>query len=198
MVRHGHLEARRTADCAAAVGLRRAGRGGEPQLDGPAGGAYRAGPGRGSARAEKRPLASRPQPVPGRGTGRALERQPDRLLAPPALQRRAARLLPPAQSSHLPCSGGVDVRFSGVIDCFKQTVKTKGVLALWNGLTANLLRIVPYFGIMFSTFEFCKRVCLYWNGYTDSPLRYALTPGVDQSLRPQELQDVKLLGRRNF
>ncbi|XP_032083063.1 LOW QUALITY PROTEIN: solute carrier family 25 member 43 [Thamnophis elegans] len=103
-----------------------------------------------------------------------------------------------AQSSHLPCSGGVDVHFSGVIDCFKQTVKTKGVLALWNGLTANLLRIVPYFGIMFSTFEFCKRVCLYWNGYTDSPLRYALTPGVDQSLRPQELQDVKLLGRRNF
>ncbi|XP_039218301.1 solute carrier family 25 member 43 isoform X2 [Crotalus tigris] len=103
-----------------------------------------------------------------------------------------------AQSPCLPSSGGVDVHFTGVIDCFKQTVKKKGVLALWNGLTANLLRIVPYFGIMFSTFEFCKRVCLYRNGYTDSPLRYALTPGVDQSLQPQELQDIKFLGRRNF
>ncbi|XP_039218302.1 solute carrier family 25 member 43 isoform X3 [Crotalus tigris] len=60
------------------------------------------------------------------------------------------------------------------------------------------MQIVPYFGIMFSTFEFCKRVCLYRNGYTDSPLRYALTPGVDQSLQPQELQDIKFLGRRNF
>ncbi|ETE60856.1 Solute carrier family 25 member 43, partial [Ophiophagus hannah] len=39
---------------------------------------------------------------------------------------------------------------------------------------------------MFSTFEFCKRVCLYQNGYTDSPLRYVLTPGVDQSSLDEE------------
>ncbi|KAL8180875.1 UNVERIFIED_CONTAM: hypothetical protein K2H54_038314 [Gekko kuhli] len=76
-------------------------------------------------------------------------------------------------------------------------MKTKGVLALWNGLMANLLRVVPYFGVMFSTFEFCKRVCLYQNGYIDSPLSYKLTPGVDQSLQPRELQELKLLGRKN-
>ncbi|XP_042334350.1 solute carrier family 25 member 43 [Sceloporus undulatus] len=103
-----------------------------------------------------------------------------------------------AQSPCLPHNGGVDIHFVGMIDCFKQTVKIKGVLALWNGLTANLLRIVPYFGVMFSTFEFCKRVCLYRNGYIDSPLSYKLTPGVDQSLQPQELQEFKLLGKRNF
>ncbi|XP_061454245.1 solute carrier family 25 member 43 isoform X2 [Rhineura floridana] len=103
-----------------------------------------------------------------------------------------------AQSPCLPRHGGVDIHFTGMVDCFKQTVKTKGVLALWNGLTANLLRIVPYFGVMFSTFEFCKRVCLYRNGYIDSPLSYKLTPGVDQSLQPQELKEFKLLGRRNF
>uniref|UniRef100_A0A6J0V9H2 Solute carrier family 25 member 43 isoform X1 n=1 Tax=Pogona vitticeps TaxID=103695 RepID=A0A6J0V9H2_9SAUR len=102
-----------------------------------------------------------------------------------------------AQSPCLPHSGGVDVHFEGVVDCFKQTIKTKGVLALWNGLTANLLRIVPYFGVMFSTFEFCKRVCLYRNGYIDSPLSYKLTPGVDQSLHPQELQEFKLFRRKN-
>nr|XP_056715550.1 solute carrier family 25 member 43 [Euleptes europaea] len=102
-----------------------------------------------------------------------------------------------AQSPCLPHHGGVDVHFAGLIDCFKQTVKTKGVLALWNGLTANLLRVVPYFGVMLSTFEFCKRVCLYQNGYIDSPLSYKLTPGVDQSLQPRELQELKLLGRKN-
>ncbi|XP_060612001.1 solute carrier family 25 member 43 [Anolis sagrei] len=102
-----------------------------------------------------------------------------------------------AQSPCLPDNGGVDVHFSGLMDCFKQTVKTKGWLALWNGLTANLLRIVPYFGVMFSTFEFCRRICLYRNGYIDSPLSNQLTPGVDQSLRPKELREFKLLGRRN-
>ncbi|KAB1253198.1 Solute carrier family 25 member 43 [Camelus dromedarius] len=51
--------------------------------------------------------------------------------------------------------------------------------------------IVPYFGVMFSTFEFCKRICLYQNGYIMSPLSYKLTPGVDQSLKPQELRELK-------
>ncbi|XP_039320119.1 solute carrier family 25 member 43 [Saimiri boliviensis] len=96
-----------------------------------------------------------------------------------------------AQSPYLPHSGGVDVHFSGAVDCFRQIVKAQGVLGLWNGLTANLLKIVPYFGIMFSTFEFCKRICLYQNGYILSPLSYKLTPGVDQSLQPQELRELK-------
>ncbi|XP_043830782.1 solute carrier family 25 member 43 isoform X2 [Dromiciops gliroides] len=61
------------------------------------------------------------------------------------------------------------------------------------------MQIVPYFGVMFSTFEFCKRICLYQNGYTMSPLSYKLTPGVDQSLQPQELRELqKLLKNGNF
>ncbi|XP_045328595.1 solute carrier family 25 member 43 isoform X1 [Leopardus geoffroyi] len=96
-----------------------------------------------------------------------------------------------AQSPCLPHRGGVDVHFSGAADCFRQIVKAQGVLALWNGLTPNLLKIVPYFGVMFGTFEFCKRICLYQNGYTVSPLSYQLTPGVDQSLKPQELREFK-------
>ncbi|KAM7045360.1 solute carrier family 25 member 43 [Molossus nigricans] len=96
-----------------------------------------------------------------------------------------------AQSPFLPHCGGVDVHFSGAMDCFRQIVKSQGVLGLWNGLAANLLKIVPYFGVMFGTFEFCKRICLYQNGYTVSPLSYKLTPGVDQSLKPQELRELK-------
>ncbi|XP_048192683.1 solute carrier family 25 member 43 [Perognathus longimembris pacificus] len=96
-----------------------------------------------------------------------------------------------AQSPYLPHYGGVDVHFSGAVDCFRQIVKTQGVLGLWNGLTANLLKVVPYFGVMFSTFEFFKRIFLYQNGYIMSPLSYKLTPGVDQSLKPQELREIK-------
>ncbi|XP_020369164.2 solute carrier family 25 member 43 [Rhincodon typus] len=100
-----------------------------------------------------------------------------------------------AQSPLLPHYGGVDVHFTGVVDCFKQIVKTKGVLSLWNGLTANLVKIVPYYGLMFSTFEFCKRVCLYKNGYIVSPLSYRLSPGVDQSLGAEELWELRRLIR---
>ncbi|XP_069468813.1 solute carrier family 25 member 43 [Ambystoma mexicanum] len=96
-----------------------------------------------------------------------------------------------AQSPILPHCGGGDVHFTGMVDCFTQIVKAKGVVALWSGLTANLLKIVPYFGLMFSTFEFCKRICLYRNGYIVSPLNYQPAPGVDQSLQPQELRELR-------
>ncbi|KAL3973193.1 calcium-binding protein [Sarotherodon galilaeus] len=104
-----------------------------------------------------------------------------------------------AQSARLPHFGGVDVHFTGMIDCFIQVIKHNGVLSLWNGLTANTIKIVPYFGLLFTCFEMCKQVCLYRNGYIISPLSYKLTPGVDQSLGPNELEEVKRhLKNRNF
>ncbi|XP_077340245.1 solute carrier family 25 member 43 [Lithobates pipiens] len=104
-----------------------------------------------------------------------------------------------AQSHILPHCGGVDVHFNGVVDCFRQIVKIKGILSLWNGLTANLLKIFPYYGLMFSTFECCKRYFLYQNGYLVSPLSNQLMPGVDQSLGPWELQELrKFLRQKNI
>ncbi|XP_075902668.1 solute carrier family 25 member 43 [Nelusetta ayraudi] len=104
-----------------------------------------------------------------------------------------------AQSPRLPHLGGVDVHFTGMIDCFSQVVRNKGILSLWNGLAANSIKIVPYFGLLFTCFEMCKQLCLYRNGYIVSPLSYKLTPGVDQSLGPYELQEVKrYLKNRNF
>ncbi|KAJ8281674.1 hypothetical protein COCON_G00041930 [Conger conger] len=104
-----------------------------------------------------------------------------------------------AQSALLPHCGGADVHFSGTLDCFRQVVKNKGILSLWSGLTANVIKIVPYFGLLFSCFEMCKQICLYRNGYIVSPLSYQLTPGVDQSLGPSELEEVKrYLRNRNF
>lgn len=46
-----------------------------------------------------------------------------------------------AHSPHLPHCGGVDVHFSGAMDCFRQIVKAQGVLGLWNGLAASLLKV---------------------------------------------------------
>jgi len=46
-----------------------------------------------------------------------------------------------AQSARLPHFGGVDVHFSGMIDCFVQVVKSKGIFSLWNGLTANTIKV---------------------------------------------------------
>ncbi|XP_029917714.1 solute carrier family 25 member 43 [Myripristis murdjan] len=104
-----------------------------------------------------------------------------------------------AQSSRLPHFGGVDVHFSGMKDCFIQMVKNKGILSLWSGFTASTIKIVPYFGLLFTCFELCKQVCLYRNGYIVSPLSYKLTPGVDQSLGAYELEEVKrYLKNRNF
>ncbi|KAM6923616.1 solute carrier family 25 member 43 [Xenentodon cancila] len=104
-----------------------------------------------------------------------------------------------AQSARLPHFGGADVHFTGMIDCFIQVIRNKGILSLWNGLTANTIKIVPHFGLLFMCFEMCKQVCLYRNGYILSPLSYKLTPGVDQSLGPYELQELKrYLRNRNF
>ncbi|KAM6953262.1 solute carrier family 25 member 43 [Aplochiton taeniatus] len=104
-----------------------------------------------------------------------------------------------AQSSRLPHYGGADVHFTGMMDCFRQVVKNKGLFSLWNGFTANMVKIVPYFGLLFSCFEMCKQVFLYRNGYIVSPLSHKLAPGVDQSLGPHELEEVKkYLKKRNF
>lgn len=79
--------------------------------------------------------------------------------------------------------------------CFQwMFVETNNAFPLpfyWYRVLFCSLQIVPYFGLLFSCFEMCKQVCLYRNGYIISPLSYKLTPGVDQSLGPYELQEFK-------
>ena len=83
-----------------------------------------------------------------------------------------------------------DVEFSGMWDAFRQTYAKHGTVGLWRGTTANLLKVMPYSGIMFATFEAVKRVYLYSNGYTESPWRDQPKPGVNQALTPDELKQV--------
>jgi Mitochondrial carrier protein len=39
--------------------------------------------------------------------------------------------------------GRLDRKYSGIIDCFSRTAKQEGVLALWRGNTANVIRYFP-------------------------------------------------------
>lgn len=81
-----------------------------------------------------------------------------------------------------------DVEFNGMTDAFVQTVKKNGILGLWKGTTANLAKVAPYAGIMFASFEGCKRFFLFKNGYTQSPWADLPKPGVDQHLNPEQLK----------
>jgi len=93
-----------------------------------------------------------------------------------------------AQSKTVSANMRPDVEFNGMTDAFIQTVRKYGPLGLWKGTTANLAKVAPYAGIMFASFEACKRFFLYSNGYTVGPFNSTPKPGVDQSLRPEELK----------
>jgi len=93
-----------------------------------------------------------------------------------------------AQSKTVHDSMKPDVEFNGMIDAFVKTVKKHGPLGLWKGTSANLAKVAPYAGIMFAAFEACKRVFLFQNGFTVGPFNSTPKPGVDQSLRPDELK----------
>jgi solute carrier family 25 protein 43 len=81
-----------------------------------------------------------------------------------------------------------DVQFTGMFDCFRQTIKQNGVLGMWRGTTANLAKVAPYAGLMFLSFEASKRVFIYQNGYTKSRWTGEPKEGIDQGMRPAELK----------
>ena len=40
-------------------------------------------------------------------------------------------------------SGRLDRKYNGIIECFSRTAKQEGVLSLWRGNTANVIRYFP-------------------------------------------------------
>ena len=40
-------------------------------------------------------------------------------------------------------SGRLDRKYNGIADCFRRTTQTEGVLSLWRGNTANVIRYFP-------------------------------------------------------
>ncbi|EGV98370.1 ADP/ATP translocase 2 [Cricetulus griseus] len=105
-----------------------------------------------------------------------------------------------AQSPYLPNCGGVDVHFSGAVDCFRQIVKTQGALGLWSGLTANLLKVQhaskqitadkQYKGIIDCVVRIPKEqgVLSFWRGNLANVIRYFPTQALNFAFKDKYKQ----------
>ncbi len=49
--------------------------------------------------------------------------------------------------------GSGKAQFSGLLDCLKQTMKTGGIAALYNGIGVSIVGIIPYRGVYFGLFD---------------------------------------------
>ena len=52
-------------------------------------------------------------------------------------------MLIPALQDEMIRAGRLDRKYDGIIDCFRRTATNDGVLALWRGNTANVIRYFP-------------------------------------------------------
>merc|ERR1711939_509439 len=66
-------------------------------------------------------------------------------------------------------AGRLDRKYNGIIDCFSRTAKNEGVMSLWRGNTANVIRYFPTQALNFafrdtykSMFAFKKECDGYW------------------------------------
>ncbi|KDO17316.1 hypothetical protein SPRG_17247 [Saprolegnia parasitica CBS 223.65] len=48
-------------------------------------------------------------------------------------------------------------RYNGMLDCFRKVVAEEGAMALFRGTLPNMVRIVPYSAVMFTTYEAAKK-----------------------------------------
>lgn len=45
-------------------------------------------------------------------------------------------------------------KYTGIVQCFRLVLKEEGLIAMYGGLTAHLLRAVPSAAIMLGVYEF--------------------------------------------
>jgi solute carrier family 25 protein 43 len=93
-----------------------------------------------------------------------------------------------AHSATLPMNMRPDIEITGLWDALRKTIRAHGIVGLYAGTTANLAKIVPYSGATFAVYEICKRALLWYNGYSQSPVKEIPKPGVDQTLNPSQLK----------
>jgi len=55
-------------------------------------------------------------------------------------------------------SGRLSEPYKGILDCFKRTMKDEGVIALWRGNTANVIRYFPTQALNFAFKDYFKRL----------------------------------------
>ena len=58
-------------------------------------------------------------------------------------------------------SGRLDRKYNGIVDCFSRTAKAEGVLSLWRGNTANVIRYFPTQALNFAFRDTYKSMFAY-------------------------------------
>lgn len=58
-----------------------------------------------------------------------------------------------------------DIEFLGMIDAFRVTIQKKGMIGLWSGNTANLLKLIPLAGSTFAIYGSLSRYFLINSNY---------------------------------
>ncbi|KKA16638.1 Mitochondrial ADP,ATP carrier protein (Ant) [Rasamsonia emersonii CBS 393.64] len=97
-----------------------------------------------------------------------------RVIAPIGREKFLLFLPPSSKSQHLRLdemirAGRLDRKYNGIIDCFRRTAASEGVMSLWRGNTANVIRYFPTQALNFafrdtykSMFSFKKDRDGYW------------------------------------
>jgi solute carrier family 25 (adenine nucleotide translocator) protein 4/5/6/31 len=58
-------------------------------------------------------------------------------------------------------SGRLDRKYNGIVDCFRRTSQAEGVLSLWRGNTANVIRYFPTQALNFAFRDTYKAMFAY-------------------------------------
>ena len=54
-------------------------------------------------------------------------------------------------------TGRLDRKYNGIVDCFRRTTADEGVMSLWRGNTANVIRYFPTQALNFAFRDTCKQ-----------------------------------------
>ncbi|KIO47681.1 hypothetical protein SQ11_15975, partial [Nitrosospira sp. NpAV] len=55
-------------------------------------------------------------------------------------------------------TGRLSEPYKGIVDCFRRTMKDEGVVSLWRGNTANVIRYFPTQALNFAFKDYFKRL----------------------------------------
>lgn len=58
-------------------------------------------------------------------------------------------------------AGRLDRKYTGIVDCFKRTAASEGVVSLWRGNTANVIRYFPTQALNFAFRDTFKSMFAY-------------------------------------
>lgn len=53
-------------------------------------------------------------------------------------------------------AGRLDRKYDGIAECFTRTAKNEGIMSLWRGNTANVIRYFPTQALNFAFRDTCK------------------------------------------